>query len=168
MSLQLILTRHAKSDWDDPALSDHDRPLNPRGQRDAPRIGAWLQSHGHRPDLALISSAVRAQETWARLAPAFGDAVAMTTLPELYLAEAEVMHRLLCRMGGGAQTVMMIGHNPGIGDFAQRIVSQVVAHPRFHDYPTCATLVVGFAAQQWAEVDWGSGRAVDFIVPREL
>lgn len=168
MSLQLILTRHAKSDWDDPALSDHDRPLNPRGQRDAPRVGAWLKAQGHCPDLALISSAVRAQETWARLSPAFGVDVGMITLPTLYLAPAEQMLTALRKSAIGAQSVMMIGHNSGIGDFAQQILGARPDHSRFADYPTCATLVVSFAARAWAEVAWGSGRAVDFIMPRDL
>ncbi|MEE3099475.1 MAG: histidine phosphatase family protein, partial [Pseudomonadota bacterium] len=62
---RLVLMRHAKSDWGDPGLGDHDRPLNDRGRRAAPRMGAWLAAQGAFPDAALLSSARRVQETWA-------------------------------------------------------------------------------------------------------
>lgn len=170
MTLTLILTRHAKSDWDDPALSDHDRALNARGQGDAPRIGAWLKDKGHLPGEALVSSARRTQETWERLAQGLGlglgRTVPMTTLPGLYHAEAEDILRHL--RGATAPTVLLIGHNPGIGEVAHRIVDEPAPHPRFIDYPTCATLVAEFPATGWGEVDWWSGRAVDFVVPRDL
>jgi phosphohistidine phosphatase len=164
--LTLILTRHAKSDWDDPALDDHDRPLNPRGRGDAPRVGAWLAGRGHRPGAALVSSARRTQETWERLAPALHGAPTLHTLPGLYHAgPADILEQL--RMAT-SPSVIVIGHNPGIGDFAHRIVDRPAAHPRFIDYPTCATLVAGFAAEGWHRVDWGSGTVLDFVVPREL
>jgi phosphohistidine phosphatase len=166
MTLTLILTRHAKSDWDDPALDDHDRPLNGRGRGDAPKIGAWLSDRGHLPAEALVSSARRTQETWERLAPELGRAVPMTTLPGLYHAEAEDILRHL--RGASAPAVLLIGHNPGIGEFAHRIVDEPAPHPRFIDYPTCATLVAEFPFDAWHEVDWWSGRAVDFVVPRDL
>lgn len=166
MTLRLILTRHAKSGWDDPGLSDHDRPLNPRGRGDAPKIGAWLRAKGYLPDAALVSSARRTQETWERLSPELGRAVPMTVLPTLYHAEAEVILDQL--RAQSAPRVMLIGHNPGIGDCAQRIVATPPAHPRFADYPTCATLVAEFPGDDWAAIDWWSGRVVDFIVPRDL
>ena len=166
MPLTLILTRHAKSDWDDPALSDHDRPLNARGRRDAPRVGAWLAGSGYRPGEALVSSARRTQETWERLAAALDRAPAPRTLPGLYHAgAADILQQL---RGATVPTVIVIGHNPGIGEFAYRIVDTPAAHPRFIDYPTCATLVADFAADGWDRVDWRSGRCLDFVVPRDL
>ena len=166
MTLTLILTRHAKSDWDDPLLSDHDRVLNARGRGDAPKVGAWLRAQGHVPDAALVSSARRTQETWELLSPAFGTAVPMTVVPGLYHAEAEQILEHL--RGAEGRTIMVIGHNPGIGGFAHRIVEDPAAHPRFIDYPTCATLVAEFPGEDWSRVDWWSGRVVDFIVPRDL
>lgn len=166
MTLTLILTRHAKSDWDDPDLSDHDRPLNPRGQADAPKIAAWLRGKGHIPGQALVSSAVRAQETWAGIAPELRHPVPMTTEPKLYHAEAETILSHLRK--AQEPTVMVIGHNPGIGEFAHRIVDEPADHPRFIDYPTAATLVAAFPGDDWSTVDWWSGRVVDFIVPRDL
>jgi phosphohistidine phosphatase len=68
MTRTLILIRHAKSDWEHPALDDHDRPLNARGQRSAPRIGAWLAAQGLAPDAVLCSTARRTRETWQGIA----------------------------------------------------------------------------------------------------
>ena len=166
MTLTLILTRHAKSDWDDSVPTDHERPLNPRGQADAPRIGAWLRARGHIPERALVSSARRTQETWERLSPALGQAVPMKVVPALYHAAAEEILAQLRQAEG--RTVMLIGHNPGIGEFAHRIVAEPAEHPRFIDYPTCATLVAEFPGDGWAAVDWWSGRVLDFVVPRDL
>lgn len=68
MTKTFILIRHAKSDWDDPLLDDHDRPLNPRGHPSAPRIGKWLSAQGVIPDTVLCSSALRTRETWNGIA----------------------------------------------------------------------------------------------------
>jgi phosphohistidine phosphatase len=62
----------------------------------------------------------------------------------------------------------MIGHNPGICDMAQRLLDHPLDHPRMDDYPTGATLVADFNAAQWGDIVWGQGRAVDFVIPREL
>jgi phosphohistidine phosphatase len=166
MTLTLILTRHAKSDWDDPLLSDHDRVLNARGRGDAPKIGAWLAAQGHVPEAVLVSSARRTQETWELLAPTLERPVPMTVEPDLYHAEAQQILQHL--RGASVQKVMLIGHNPGIGECAHRIVAEPAAHPRFIDYPTCATLVAEFEGNDWSAVDWWSGRVVDFVVPRDL
>jgi phosphohistidine phosphatase len=63
---------------------------------------------------------------------------------------------------------MMIGHNPGIAEFAHRIVARAPLNPDFQRYPTGATLVVDFAADSWADVAWSMGSVDDFIIPREL
>jgi phosphohistidine phosphatase len=63
---------------------------------------------------------------------------------------------------------MMIGHNPGIAEFAARIVTTAPRNPEFTRYPTGATLVAEFAIDEWSEVGFGTGAAIDFIVPREL
>ena len=68
MTLTLILIRHAKSDWDDPRLTDHQRPLNARGRRAAPRVGAWIADMGLTPQQALVSDAMRTRETWHSIA----------------------------------------------------------------------------------------------------
>lgn len=166
MTRRLILTRHAKSDWEDPTLADHDRPLNARGRGDAPKIGAWLRGKRYVPDAALVSSARRTQETWGGVSAALGQAVPMTVMPRLYLAEPEVI--LAHLRAQSAARVILVAHNPGIGAAAERLLAAPPAHHAFADYPTCATLVVDFPCDDWGAVGWGMGHAVDFIVPREL
>ena len=166
MTLTLILTRHAKSDWGTPGLDDFDRPLNDRGRRAAPRIGAWLAERGHRPDEVVVSGARRTVETWAGIATAFDPAPPVRTDRTLYDASAE---RILAALNRArAPATMLIGHNPGIGNFARRLAIAAPPHPRFEDYPTGATTVFRFVRDDWAEVGWGEGEVVDFTVPRDL
>lgn len=159
---RLILMRHAKSSWATPGQDDHARPLNGRGKVSARVLGEWLKHNGYMPDQTLSSDSVRTRETFARL-KIVCDA---EFLPNLYHAGPEDMLRVLRRAKG--DSVLMLGHNPGIGWFAQTLVSVPPPHPRFFDYPTCATLVAEFDIDAWEEVGTGSGKAVDFVIPREL
>jgi phosphohistidine phosphatase len=163
---RLILVRHAKSAWDDPLVADHDRPLNERGHAAAVDLGQWLASRGYVPGKVLCSDALRTQQTWAGIAPALPGSPVVELKPALYHAGAEVMLAVLRH--AAADTVMMIGHNPGISDFAARLVAHPPLNAEFERYPTGATLVVDFIADSWAEVDFGQGATVDFIVPREI
>ena len=166
MSLTLILTRHAKSSWSDKALDDFDRPLNPRGRRSAPAIGDWLARKGYVPADVVVSGARRTVDTWAGIAPRLPVVADMRSNPALYPGTPEALLAVL--RGGKAGTVMLIGHNPSFADFAERIVEKPGDHPRFGDFPTCATAVIRFKAKDWQHIDWGQGRLIDFVVPREL
>ncbi|MGY6549207.1 MAG: SixA phosphatase family protein [Roseinatronobacter sp.] len=166
MTLRLILTRHAKSDWDNPLDTDHERPLSPRGKRAAPLIGAWLAGRGHVPQEALVSDAARTRDTWARISASFPATVPARFEPALYLAGPEMMLRVL--HSAHRPCVMMLGHNPGMAELAQMLLASPVHHPQFERYPTCATLIAEFDLPTWSDVTFRSGRAVDFIVPRDL
>ena len=159
---RLILTRHAKSDWDDPTLPDHDRPLNGRGRRSARALGDWLASRGYDPEEVLCSSALRTRQTWDCVAQAvFETRPDLRIEPALYQAAPETMLRVL--KTATASTVMMIGHNPGIAAFAAMLPERPPLDPQFRSYPTAATLVVDFQADSWAEVEPGQGSVRDFI-----
>ncbi len=159
---ELVLMRHAKSDWGSPLLRDHARALNKRGRRSATALGEWLRAQDLIPDQILCSSSARTQETCARLklpvSPEFHDA--------LYLAEIPDMLRVLRRASGAR--VLMLGHNPGIAEFAASLVATPPAHERFDDYPTGATLVVRFDIAGWADLTPGTGVVQHFVIPREL
>lgn len=157
--MKLVLMRHCKSSWSHPQAADHDRPLNARGYRSARVLGAWLRAQGHVPDLALISSSRRTMETFEGLNLRCESRYTRA----LYHADAEDMLRVL-NDAASAGTVLMIGHNPGIGDCAERLVEDAPDHERFFDYPTGATLVV-----EWdGAATWKNGRARDFMIPRAL
>ncbi|GAA6191918.1 histidine phosphatase family protein [Phaeobacter sp. NW0010-22] len=162
MTRTLILTRHAKSSWGDASLPDHSRPLNTRGKASAQAIGAWLKAQDHIPDQVLSSSSQRTRETWELMNleadAAYADA--------LYHASSQQMMDVLCDASGNV--VLMLGHNPGIADFARRLVRTSPAHPRYGDYPTCATAVIEFDISDWGSLQWHSGRVLNFVLPREL
>jgi len=159
---RLILMRHAKSDRGSPALPDQDRPLDTRGQHAATALGDWLRAHNLAPNEVLCSTATRTQETCARLALPHAPALHGA----LYLAEAPEMLRLLREAEG--DTVLMIGHNPGIAEFAASLLAAPPAHDRFDDYLTGATLVARFDIDHWRDLRPGTGHAAAFVIPREL
>lgn len=162
MTKRLVLMRHAKSSWDDLSLDDHARPLNARGRKAARAIGSWLTSLDIAPDMILCSDAVRTQETHQRLK--VDGPVHMR--PDLYLASLDRILTVL--QGAEGDTVMLIGHNPGIGEFANRLVMSPPPHGRFVDYPTGATLVADLPIDDWRAAHFGTGRVVNFLTPREL
>lgn len=159
---RLILMRHAKSSWGEPELSDHARPLNGRGKRSAEALGEWLKQRKFVPYQTLSSSSTRTRETFAKL-ELKGE---VQWLDGLYHADPDDILRALRQATG--QTVLLLGHNPGIAEFAQDIVEKAPDHPRFDDYPTGATLVAEFDIDDWSLLETGTGHALDFVVPRDL
>ncbi len=159
MTLRLILLRHAKSDWH-AGLSDHDRPLNRRGRLAAPLMGAWLREEGLTPALALVSSAARTQETWERL----GLAAPKETRPALYEAEAETIMEEITLTEGAPSPLLLVGHNPGIGEAANLLLADGV----IGDFPTAQAAVIGFEAGAWADLRPGAGRLLALAQPKAL
>jgi len=159
---RLVLMRHAKSSWGDPALDDHDRPLNKRGKRSAKTLGDWLRAQTIVVDEALVSSSVRTVETMQRLNVDCDRQV----LDRLYHAGPAEMLKVLKAATG--QTVLMLAHNPGIASFAHQIMAERPDHPRFEDYPTGATLVARFDIDDWSKVSPGTGLFEAFVIPRDL
>ena len=163
MALTLILIRHCKSDWS-ADLEDHARPLNPRGRRSAPRLGAYLAAEGLMPEHVLCSDARRTQETWAGIAPHLPGAPAPDLRPALYLAEPATLLAAL-RSATGTCTAL-IGHNPGIAELAQDLAETPPADERFHSYPTGATCILTFENPDWTTIHQGQVQA--FTTPRDL
>ncbi|WP_040609289.1 SixA phosphatase family protein [Pseudooceanicola batsensis] len=162
MVKRLVLLRHAKSSWATPGMADHDRPLNKRGRTSAKAIGNWLKTLEIVPDVILCSDAVRTVETHARL----GIEGELRLRRDLYLAEADAILEIMQQAEGAC--AMIIGHNPGIGEFARRIVANPPPHGRFEDFPTAATLIVDMPADDWKAGHFGTSRVVNFITPGEL
>ncbi len=142
----VLVLRHAKSSWDDPALSDHDRPLNKRGLHDAPRVGRVLAEADLIPDLILASTAVRALQTATFVAQACRYDRELRTLPQLYLAEAGVYLDVLLGLAPSYARVLLVGHNPGIEELVQALTG------REERMPTAALAHVQFAAERWADI----------------
>lgn len=158
----LLILRHAKSSWSDPGRDDHDRNLNGRGRRGAAALGKWIAEEGLLPDRILCSDAARTQETWARMGlPGTPD-----LKPELYHASAEVMLDLVQSTDGSR--VLLIGHNPGIAEFSDRLAEAQPDHYRFAQYPTGALTVLTFSAAAWSDIGWRTGVVRNFLTPHDL
>ncbi|WP_448390409.1 SixA phosphatase family protein [Microbacterium aurum] len=146
----LVLVRHAKSDWGDPGLDDHDRPLNSRGLRDAPAAARRLAATGLRLDALLSSTALRARTT----AGFFGAALGLEPEldPDLYGAPAaKLLSAAGARGRAGADGVVIVAHDPGMTVLAEHLSGGAIGH-----MPTCAV-----ATFQWETPDWDVATATD-------
>lgn len=159
---RLLLLRHAKSSWDDPGLTDHDRPLSPRGRRAAARIGRHLSDHGVPVTLVLCSSARRARETLERVAPPG----AVEIEPRLYGASAAELLARLRRLPEAQAVVMLIGHSPAIEELAAALATgpDPLAGRKF---PTGGLATLTWAGT-WSDLGPGKAALASFVVPREL
>lgn len=158
----LLLMRHAKSAWNDPA-DDHDRPLNKRGMRAAPRMGKLLRELGLVPDFIVSSTAVRAIETARIVAAESGYAGIIREDPSLYLAPPEAYIAAARRLRKQVQRPLLVGHNPGIESLL-RLLTAVDLH-----VPTAAIAKVEMDDIPWSELDLSPrGRLDAFWKPKEL
>jgi phosphohistidine phosphatase len=163
---RLILTRHAKSGWDNLELADYERPLNDRGREACKLIGDWLLSKDYIPEQVLASTATRCMQTWEGIGMTMGCDAPVTYESGLYHSSPEMILKFL--RGATAETVLLTAHNPGIGEFAHRICKTPPTHDRFFGYPSAATTVVDFDVKKWADISMGSGQCLDFVIPSEL
>ncbi|MGL4324106.1 MAG: SixA phosphatase family protein [Beijerinckiaceae bacterium] len=167
---RIILLRHAKSDW--PAgIKDHDRPLAERGQAAAPLMGRYLAREHIIPDLALISSARRTQETWSLVAPEFSEAVTADIQPRIYNAGTQMLLDIVRDIADDIRTVMIVGHNPGMQEFAMQLTGHGdrYAYARLQGkYPTCGMAIIDFHGEDWRDVVVRNGRLDRFITPAML
>lgn len=160
---RLTLVRHARSDWSLPGQNDWDRPLNERGQRDAPEMARRLRSRRLKPERILSSPAVRAITTAAVMARELKVPAAHVLQDErLYLASPADLLAVIRELGGDAQHLMVFGHNPGITEFANRLS----AGDHIDNLPTCGVFTAQFTIDSWPELDWHSGQAAEFDYPK--
>ena len=168
---RLLLLRHAKSSWDDSGIADHERPLAPRGERAAAAVAAYLAQRGAAPDLVLCSTAVRARQTLERMLAALPGRPEVRTTRELYLAEPERILGLVQGVDDGAAGLLVVGHNPGLGELAASLAGTGDAKPlaRLRErFPTFAVAVLEFDVASWRDVAPGGGRLAGFATPKDL
>ena len=128
----LLILRHAKSSWKHPGLADHDRPLNRRGNRDAPRVGLLLRRQGLTPDLIISSTAERARSTAAQVADRSGYGGPVELNRQLYLAEPEAIVDVVRTLGSEASRVLVVGHNPGLEALVAGLAGRAEVLPTAH------------------------------------
>jgi len=161
--LILTLVRHAKSSRDYPELSDFERPLNPRGRKEAPLIATRLRKADIKPDLLVSSPATRAIAT-ARL---FAEELNMhldeiVLNPHIYEASAWTLLHIVRSLSPEFDDVMLFGHNPGISNFARDLVKECP----FDEMPTSAAARIELPARAWSLVAPGSGKLLRYETPK--
>lgn len=168
----VLLLRHAKSAWDSTAQNDHDRPLNRRGERAADILADHLASQGPRPDLILCSTAMRTRQTLAPLVKALGlPAPPISLEKELYLASEDALLERLQALTEDVQTVLLIGHNDGIGQLAGTLAGygrEPALGQLREKYPTGALATLRFANGRWSALVPGACELLAFVRPRDL
>lgn len=168
----LLLLRHAKSDWDDISIDDHERPLNARGQKAAPRMGRLISELGLVPQLCLSSTAVRARDT-ATLAIAEMQAdVPVEYLRELYsFGDGTAIEQTIAAKGGTASPLLLVTHNPATEEFALRTCAGGdtfgLGQMRMK-YPTAALARIDYDIADWSELPGAKGQLKGFWRPRDL
>ena len=159
----LLVLRHAKSSWKNPELSDHDRPLNKRGERDAPRMGYLLRELDLVPELVLSSTARRAQRTALLAAQEAGVEQDVRLLSELYFSGSEAYLQVLSELPDEFERVMVVGHNPDLEELVDHLTGEGVR------LPTAALAQIRLPIAVWQELDdEAAGDLVSVWRPKEL
>ena len=159
----LFLVRHAKSSWDYPDLSDADRPLNKRGERDAPEMGRRLRKRGISPDVMLTSPANRAQSTCEIIADAIKFPHDSIKIKEsIYHAGEGTLLKVIKNLGDDSESAMIFGHNPGFTYLANRLANESI-----DNIPTCGVFSCSFEVDSWQQVEFGKGKTLFFDYPKK-
>src|SRR6185503_12724193 len=163
--LRLTLVRHAKTEPGRPGQEDWDRVLEPRGQRDAPEMARRVKQLSPKIDRILSSPAVRAITTATIMARELGVAAQKVQQDErLYLASPKDMLAVIQQLGERTKHLVIVGHNPGITEFADRIC----AERSIDNMPTCAVYTLQFDIKEWSELAWDSGIDAELDYPKKI
>ena len=142
----LTIVRHAKSSWKDTRLSDRKRPLNKRGERDAPEMGRRIHEHGIRPSLIITSPAKRAWTTAKIIAQEINYPLEFLQREDgLYLASVNAILDTIVAQDNGFNNLMIVGHNPGLTDFANFLVPGLT-----NNLPTAGVVSVEIDRDDWS------------------
>jgi len=158
---RLILMRHAKSAWNTDAQGDHDRPLNPRGRRDAPRMGGLISEHGFSPAQVISSDSTRTRETWDRMSAAMPELEPVFTR-RLYLSGLDDIADTLAGVDDAYDSVLLLGHNPGFSLAAGWLTGEAI------ELKTAYAAVMEADIERWEQTFRPSSwRLVALLTPKD-
>ena len=162
MAKRLILIRHAKSDWGSPSVRDFDRPLNKRGNVNAPEMGKRMVSQNIYPELIVSSSALRAFTTAKYFATEWGiDEKMIQTDKNIYEADLKTLLNIVNHFDDQHNTIAMFGHNPGFTDFANYL-----SNVNIYNMPTCSIVMLEFPFEEWNLVSSSTAKVLLFDYPK--
>jgi len=160
MAKNLLLVRHAKSDWGNIDLKDFDRPLNKRGKENAPEMAQRLLKRGFKFDLMVSSPAKRALTTAKYFAEAYQvDEIQLE--PSIYEANTNALLKVVNGLSDQAETVILFGHNGGLTDFANELCDGDI-----YNIPTAGMTLISFPFESWQMISRGTGDLVFFDFPK--
>ena len=166
---ELLLLRHAKSDWTAAYGRDHDRPLSKRGRKAARSVGLWMGERGLQPDYVACSSSVRTRATLERIAQFVDVDVERVEIDErVYLADLPTLLALLSEAPPSAERVLLIGHAPGMEELVVHLTGHALTpDARGKTYPTCALARLRIHGP-WETLGAAEGELIELIRPRDL
>jgi phosphohistidine phosphatase len=158
----LYLMRHAKSSWKDNHLMDHERPLKKRGRKDAASMGSLLCGKKRTPDIIFASTAERARETAGIVAEKSGYIGEVRYDQKLYLAEPDTLVAFIHQVPDDTESLLLVGHNPGLEALAQVLSGRIVA------LPTSAIAHFKLPVDHWKDVNLAiKGELAHLWTPKE-
>jgi phosphohistidine phosphatase len=161
---RIVLIRHAKSSWANPLQSDFDRPLNDRGEHDAPMMGERLKKADITPDLFIASTAKRASQTARRVSKALGyDTEKIEWREELYHCVPSVFEEVIYGIDDKINTLFIVAHNPGISEFAASLDNTKA----IHHMPTCAVAGFEIDIDRWTDFNLGKKKTFLYDTPKK-
>lgn len=167
---RLMLLRHTKSAWPD-GVEDHERPLADRGRKAGPSMGNYMALNHLLPDLAIVSTARRTQETWELVRPAFAKPVVTLDEGRIYEASVSAILGVIHETGGEARTLLLVGHNPGLQQLALYLIGMAARNDQARlreKYPTGGLAVIDFNIESWKQAAGGTGRLERFVTPKSM
>jgi phosphohistidine phosphatase len=168
---RLTLLRHAKSGDDGTVARDFDRPLNAKGRRAARAIGRHMRDQQLHFDAVLASPATRVAETLEEVEAGYGGALSPHWERRIYLATTDELLDLVHEAPDSADSLLLVGHNPGLEQLVLRLVPHGVDGARGQievKYPTASLAEMTFAVDHWRDVEEGGGDLIRFVRPRDL
>ena len=169
--LRLMLLRHAKTEREAPTGTDRDRRLDERGHSDAAVMAQWMADHGYAPDLALVSTATRARQTWAALAPMM-PTTRVELVDELYHADVSDLLRIIrLAQASAPHSLLIVAHNPTLHELALTLPGRgdkAGLRTLIDNLPTMGLAVIDFAVDDWTDISFRSGTLTLFQSPKLL
>lgn len=162
MAKKLLLVRHGKSEWGNSHLADFDRPLNPRGHRNAPEMAARLLQKNLVPQLLVSSPALRAITTARHFIQVWKKSPEQIK-EEASIYEANVMTllKVINNFNNKFDYIALFGHNPGLTDLANYL-----SDANIYNIPTCGTILIDFPVDDWALISHQTGTLFEFDYPK--
>ena len=164
MSKKLLIVRHAKSDWESGVKKDFDRPLNDRGEKNAPEMAQRLVNKNVIPEKIVSSPALRAITTAGLFAEAFGYSKSdISQEPKIYEASASRLLKIINELPNQYDFIALFGHNPGLTELVINL-----SNADIYNLPTCGMVLLDFPYEDWNMITDGSGEKVFFDFPKNV